>query len=101
MMVYFSIMPVGEDSHLSEPISKALKIVHESGLEYKLTAMGTLISGDWKSVMDVVKKCHEAVSSEHERVVTQIKIDDAGDRESSFESKIKAVEEKAGIAFKK
>ena len=94
MMVQLSIMPISEDQHLSEPIAKAIKIIHESGLEYKLTPMGTLLKGEWKEVMNVVKKCHQTVSEDFDRVVTQIKIDDVKNGDISFDDKIRAVEEK-------
>lgn len=101
MMVQFSIMPISDNPHLAEPIAKAMKIIHESGLEYRLTSMGTLIKGDWKEVMEVVKKCHEAVREDYDRVMTQIKIDDVKNGERTFDDKIKSVEEKAGMEFKK
>jgi len=101
MMVQFSIMPICDNSHLGEPIAKAVRIIHESGLDYRLTPMGTLIKGEWKEVMDVLKKCHEALREDHDRLMTQIKIDDMKNGEPSFEDKIKSVEEKAGIEFKK
>ncbi|RMF67919.1 MAG: thiamine-binding protein [Calditrichaeota bacterium] len=101
MMVQFSILPVSEEKHLAGPISKAVKIIHDSGLEYKLTPMGTLIKGEWKEVMDVIKKCHEAVRQDYDRVMTQIKIDDLKDGDRAFDDKVKAVEEKAGMAFNK
>ncbi|MFQ5865311.1 MAG: MTH1187 family thiamine-binding protein [bacterium] len=101
MMVQFSIMPISDNSHLGKPVAKAVKIIHESGLEYRVTAMGTLIKGDWKEVMDVVKKCHDALRHEYDRVMTQIKIDDVKDGEPTFDDKIRSVEEKAGMEFKK
>lgn len=101
MMVQLSILPVSEEQHLSDPIAKAVKIVHESGLEYKLTPMGTLIKGEWQEVMNVVKKCHEAVREDFDRVMTQIKIDDVKDSDTSFEDKIHSVEEKAEMEFRK
>jgi uncharacterized protein (TIGR00106 family) len=94
-------MPITDNSHLSEPIAKAVKIIHESGLEYRITPMGTLIKGEWKEVMNVIKKCHETLRKEYDRVMTQIKIDDLKDGESTFDDKIKSVEEKAGMEFKK
>lgn len=100
-MVQFSILPVSENLHISEPVSKALKIIHESGLQYKLTPMGTLIKGEWDEVMDLIQKCHEAVREDFDRVMTHIKIDDAQDHDYDFDDKIKSVEEKAGIAFNK
>jgi uncharacterized protein YqgV (UPF0045/DUF77 family) len=51
--------------------------------------------------MSVIKKCHEAVREDHDRVMTQIKIDDTKIHEYSFDDKVKAVEEKAGKTFKK
>jgi len=101
MMVQLSIMPISEDQHLSEAIAKAVKIIHESGLEYKLTPMGTLIKGEWKEVMNVAKKCHEAVREDFDRVTTQIKIDDLKSGDISFYDKIRAVEEKAEMEFRK
>jgi uncharacterized protein (TIGR00106 family) len=101
MMVQLSIMPISDNPHLAESVAKAVKIIDESGLEYRLTSMGTLIKGDWKEVMEVVKKCHEAVREDYDRVMTQIKIDDVKNGERTFEDKIKSVEEKAGMEFKK
>lgn len=101
MMVQFSILPVSSEQHIGDAVAKAVKIVHESGLDYKLTPMGTLIKGEWKPVMDVIKKCHEAVREDFDRVMTQVKIDNVKDGDIDFDHKIKSVEEKAGVEFKK
>ncbi len=101
MMVQFSILPVSDSSHISEPISKALKIVHESGVEYRLTPMGTLLKGDWKEVMHVIKKCHYALREDFDRIVTSIKIDDVKSSDPDFDHKIEAVEQKAETEFRK
>ena len=101
MMVQLSIVPISDKINLSEHIAKAVKIIHDSGLEYRLTPMGTLIKGEWNEVMKVVKKCHAAVRADFDRVTTQIKIDDFKDRDVSFDDKVKSVEEKAEMEFKK
>ncbi|MFQ5637825.1 MAG: MTH1187 family thiamine-binding protein [bacterium] len=101
MMVQLSIVPMSDQVNLSKPVAKAVKIIHESGLEYKLTPMGTLIKGDWNDVMNLVKKCHDTVREDFDRVMTQIKIDDFKGRDVAFDDKIKSVEDKAGIEFKK
>ena len=101
MMVQLSIVPVGDEKHLGGPIAKAVKIIHESNLDYRLTPMGTLIKGDWKAVMAVVKQCHDAIREDFDRVVTQIKIDDIKDRDVEFNDKIAAVEKEAGLEFRK
>lgn len=101
MMVQFSIMPISGTPHLGEAIAKAVAIIDDSGLEYRLTPMATLIKGEWKDVMKVVKKCHDAVRKDYDRVTTQIKIDDFKDHDIAFDDKIHSVEEKAGKEFKK
>ncbi len=101
MMVQFSILPVSDQQHLAEPIAKTVKIIHDSGIEYRLTPMGTLLKGDWKEVMNVVKKCHDAVREDYDRVITQLKIDDLKDGEVSFDDKVRSVEEAAGANFNK
>ncbi|MCP5005178.1 MAG: thiamine-binding protein, partial [Planctomycetes bacterium] len=45
MVVNFSIVPIGKGSSLSTQIAEVLKIVDESGLNYKLHAMGTILEG--------------------------------------------------------
>lgn len=98
-MLQLSIVPISNEHHLGNAIAKAVKIIHDSGLEYRLTPMGTLIKGDWKPVMNVVKKCHDALRKDYDRVMTQIKIDDLKNGDIGFDDKIRSVEEKAGMEF--
>ncbi|MCG8608802.1 MTH1187 family thiamine-binding protein, partial [bacterium] len=90
MMVQISILPISDQVSISEPLASALKIIHESGLEYRLTPMGTLLLGEWNEVMPVVKKCHDAVRENSDRVVTQIKIDDNKNTPHGFDGKVQA-----------
>jgi uncharacterized protein (TIGR00106 family) len=100
MMIEFSILPIGEESHIGKYIAVAVKIVHESGMEYRLTPMGTILIGEWDPAMTVVRKCHDAVRQMSDRVITRIKIDDFG-KERMPEDKIKSVENLLGFAVKK
>ena len=101
MMVELSILPIGRDIHLSKHVAEALKIVHASGLEYRLTPMGTLLLGEWEPVMSVVRRCHEAVRQHNDRVITKIKIDDLKGSEKMPEDKVKSVEKLLDFAVKK
>lgn len=101
MMVELSIMPIGKDVHVGKYVAEAVKIVHDSGIEYRLTPMGTLLLGEWEPVMNVVRQCHEAVRRHAGRVVTKIKIDDLQGPERMPEDKVKSVEGLLGFAVKK
>ncbi len=101
MLVEFSVVPVGSGESLSPQIAEVLKIVSESGLIYKANPMGTVLEGDWDSVMAVVRKCHDIVMKNSERALTSITIDDRKGKESRIEKKLESVEQKLGMKLKK
>lgn len=101
MMIEFSILPIGEESHIGKYIAAAVKIVHASGMEYRLTPMGTILVGDWDAAIPVIRKCHDAVRQMSDRVLTRIKIDDFKGGERLPEDKIKSIENLLGYQVKK
>jgi uncharacterized protein (TIGR00106 family) len=101
MLAEFSIVPLGEGEHLGELVAKAVRIVDESGLDYRVHGMGTEIEGSWDEVMAVIRRCHEAVAGQSARVYTIIKIDDRKGHTGAIESKVKSVEEKIGKPIRK
>jgi uncharacterized protein (TIGR00106 family) len=101
VLVEFSVVPLGTGVSVSPLIARVLKIVSESGVSYKANPMGTVLEGDWDKVMGVVKKCHDAVMKDAERVLTSITIDDRKGRELRIEKKLESVEQKLGMKLKK
>lgn len=88
-----SIIPLGvPGTSLSTHVARVLKILQESSLQFELTAMGTIISGDLDEILQILRKMHESCfSGEVNRVLTQIKIDDRRDKRGSPEQKIHSV----------
>ena len=88
-----SIIPLGvPGTSLSAHVARVLKVLQESSLQFELTAMGTIISGDLDEILQVLRKMHESCfSGEVNRVLTQIKIDDRRDKHGSPEQKIHSV----------
>jgi len=95
-IVEISIVPLGtKSSSLSAYVAQVLRVLEESTLQYELTPMGTIVSGDLDEILKVVRKMHESVfSPEINRVLTQIKIDDRRDRAASPQQKIRSVMDK-------
>jgi uncharacterized protein (TIGR00106 family) len=96
VLVEFSVVPVDKGESLSGFIARALKIVVESGVPYRINPMGTVLEGDWDQVMAVVKKCHQEIGKDAARVLTTIKIDDRAGGEGRLNKKIEAVERAIG-----
>ncbi len=94
MLAEFTIVPLDRGESLSKYVSKVLEIVNKSGLDYKLTAMGTIVEGDWDEVMGLIKECHFKMREHSKRVSTSIKVDDREGASGRLQGKISSVEEK-------
>jgi uncharacterized protein (TIGR00106 family) len=95
VIIDFSIFPVGKGESVSDYVSRAVKIIKESRLTFKLGPMGTAIEGEWDEVMAVVNRCFEALRKDCNRVYMTIKVDYRKGESGRMEGKIKTVERKS------
>ncbi|WP_267208110.1 thiamine-binding protein [Corynebacterium sp. Marseille-P8863] len=78
MIAAFSVAPTvtnNATAEMSEAVSRAVRVVRESGLPHETTAMFTTIEGEWDEVMDVIKRATQAVEAVSPRVSLVIKAD--------------------------
>jgi uncharacterized protein (TIGR00106 family) len=101
MLLELSVIPLGRGRSISADIVDLVKIIDGSGLDYRLTAAGTIIEGHWDQLMDVARKCHAEMRQKTERVITFMKVDDYDDRSGRLTAAITSVEEKLGKPVKK
>lgn len=92
MLVQFSVWPA-DQPHMHADVARVRDILKETGLEFEIGAMGTTIAGDWEAVMDAIRRCHEAVSGQHQRVLTSITIDDHPASDQSIRRAMEKVEQ--------
>ncbi len=71
-------------------------MVYESGINYKLHSMGTILEGDWDEILKLIKKCHERTLEDSDRVLTTITIDDRKGKLGRIVGKVQSVEGKLG-----
>ena len=94
VLIEFSMAPRGHEPSLSGDVARIVDIIDRSGLPYQLTAMGTLLEGEWDEVMSVVKDCFEALKADCPRVSVHLKADYRADLSGRLKSKVEAVEKK-------
>ena len=94
MLVFFSISPLGESESVSGAVAEIVALIAESGLDYKLTAMGTIIEGEPDAVFDLIKECHARMRVSHNRVTSKILIDDRGGRTGRINGKLQSIKSK-------
>ncbi len=102
MLAELSVFPLDKGkTSLSSYVAQSLKIIEESGLDYEIHAMGTLIEGPSEAVFDVIRKCHENMRQHSDRVVTYVKIDDKAGADGAIKSKVASVEDRVGHPLRK
>lgn len=95
VIVDFCVIPLGVELSLSPYIAECQRILDELGLEHQLHAYGTNIEGEWETVMDAVKRCHQRI---HEmgapRISSTLKLGTRVDRDESIASKVASVQQR-------
>lgn len=101
ILLEFSMSPLTKGESVSKYVSRSLDIIDQSGLDYRLNPMGTVIEGSWDEVMEVVKECWERMSADCDRISTVMKIDYRKGKTGRLSSKMESVEQKVGRTLKK
>ena len=96
MIAEFSILPVGKSESLSTAVARIIALVDRSGLDYQLTAMGTLVEGEPQKVWRLLERCHQAGRRNSRRILTTIRIDDRAGARNRLFGKVLSVEKKLG-----
>lgn len=96
VLLEFSMSPLGKGESVSRYVARSLDIVDSSGLDYRLSPMGTILEGEWDEVFGVVTRCFEKMRTDCDRITVTIKVDYRKARKGRLESKIASVEDKLG-----
>ena len=87
-----SVIPLGAGVSLSPYIAACERVSTEAGLEPRLHGFGTNVEGEWTTVMEAVRRCHEVVHGMGApRVSTTVKLSTRVDRDQSLETKLTSV----------
>ena len=95
MLAEFSIYPL-QTEHMSKDVAKVIETLESSGLQYHLGPMSTAVEGDWEQVMEAIRRCHQVVALNHDRVVTAIMIDDRKNHAHHLADMVGSVEQQLG-----
>jgi uncharacterized protein (TIGR00106 family) len=101
MLLELSVIPLGRGRSISADLADLVKIIDASGLDYRLTAAGTILEGNWEQVVDVARKCHATMRQKTDRVVTFMKVDDYAERTGRLTAAVASIEQKIGKPLKK
>lgn len=99
-LMEFSMFPLDKGISLSTYVAKVLTVVDKSGLEYRLTPMGTIVEGEWEALIKLLTGCLRELEKHSDRISLQAKFDHKKGVSGTINSKIKSVQDKAGVQFR-
>ena len=101
VLLEFSMAPLEKGESVGQYVARSLTIIEESGLDYRLHAMGTIVEGELPEVLEVLRKCLEAMASDCDRITCSAKIDYRKGYAGRLDTKVLSVEQKLGRPLKK
>lgn len=99
-LMEFSIVPLDKGPHFSKFVAGILDIVDESGLDYRLNPMGTVVEGEWDELITLIDNCFKSLEKQSDRISLQVKFDHRKGVTGALETKIKSVKEISSRAIK-
>jgi len=104
MLAELEIVPIGTKSaSLSDLLADVATLIAQSGLDYRVGPMGTVVEGDWDQIMALAKRCHHTLLTSTDRVMTTIRIDDRRDKPGlgRITQKVQSLQAKVGQPLKR
>lgn len=95
VLMEFAIFPTDKGKSVSVDVAKVIKLIKESGFNYQLTAMGTLIETETVAqALNIVEKAASILGTNSDRIYSTIKLDIKKGASNMMEEKVKSIHNK-------
>jgi len=93
----FAMFPTDKGESASPFVSRIIKMIRESGVNYKLTPMGTIIETEtMDEALELIKKAYDQLEPDCNRIYSTVKFDIRKSHAGRMDQKIKSIENKIG-----
>lgn len=83
------VLPQSNTKHPYDIVDKAIEVIQQSGLKYKVCPFETVLEGTWDELMIVAKKVHEVCyENDTKSMMTYIKIQSTSGVDVAIEDKM-------------
>lgn len=77
MLFGITLYPLGLDvESIARPVADFIDEIEDAVLPYQVTALETLVEGEWDQVMPVVQRAYERLLRKHGRAFLDIRVDE-------------------------
>lgn len=96
VLLEMSIVPMGVGDSVSQYVAECVDLVDQSGLDYELHSMGTIVEGQLADVLQLMQQCIEKMAEHTDRVTCSAKLDLRRGQQGRLTAKVDSVEQKLG-----
>ena len=98
VLLEFSMFPTDKGESVSAYVSPVIKMIAASGVDYQLTAMGTLVEAKTlRQALDIVEKAYEVLAQQGcNRIYSSLKLDIRQGKDNRLSGKLASVKKKIG-----
>ena len=101
VLLEMSIVPMGLGESVSTYVAECVDLIDQSGLDYELHAMGTIVEGELPEVLQLMQRCMEKMSEHADRVTCTAKLDYRRGQSGRIAAKVDHVEQRLGKKIKR
>jgi uncharacterized protein (TIGR00106 family) len=97
VLIEFAMFPTDKGSSVSDYVSRILKTIRDSGHEYRLNPMGTVVETETiKEALQLVEKAYECLEPDCDRVYSAVKMDIRKGSLGRMSQKVDSIQTKIG-----
>lgn len=97
VLLEFSMFPTDKGESVSAYVSRIIDMIDKSGLQYKLTPMGTVIEcEEMDEALEVIKRAYECLEPDCARIYSSLKFDIRKEKKSRLKGKIESIQKALG-----
>jgi uncharacterized protein (TIGR00106 family) len=96
ILLEMSMFPTDKTESKSAYVSEVIKVIHESGFNYQLTPMATIIeTSSMKEALNIANECYEVLEKlECNRVYATLKFDIRKNYKNRMKQKVESIRSK-------
>jgi uncharacterized protein (TIGR00106 family) len=96
MLFSVAMFPIGSGDNLSHAVAEVIAEIDRAGLAYEVSAMDTVIEGEWGEVMPAIGKAFGRLAETNDRAYLTIAVDEHKHGKSRLHGAVADVERELG-----
>lgn len=98
VLLEFSLFPLDQGESVSQQVSQVIQLIRESGIDYQLTAMGTLLETErLDQALALVQRCSDLLQQQGcRRLYATLKLDIREGPSGRLQGKLRSIEKHIG-----